>query len=114
MSGRDAFSGTSDWRLFRVSTGEKLLWLCVVDPELRTYVYIPDSERFHLNNGVYADFVWDHDLTYVPIGIGEARELISAHVGALPPELTSDQRTRYLTENAFGVEETFTQVERTN
>lgn len=114
MSGRDAFSGTSAWRLFRVSTGEKLLWLCAVDPELRTYVYIPDSGRFHLNNGVYADFVWDRELTYVPIGVEEAQVLVAARVGALPLELSVSQRKRYLSEGSLAVEETFARVEWTS
>ncbi len=114
MSGRDAFSGTGAWRLYRVLTGEKLLWLCAVDPELRTYVFIPDSGRFHLNNGVYADFVWDNELAYVPIGVEEARALIAARVGALPPELPDSQRKRYLTDAPLDVEETLAHFERSS
>jgi hypothetical protein len=114
MSGFGWFSGNDDWRLFRVQADERLLWLCVVDPEVRTYVYIPDSGCFHLNRGVYVDFIWDNDLTYVPIGIEEARVLIASRVGALPPQLTSSQRMRYLTDNPLDVEETLAHVERTS
>lgn len=112
MSGAEAYSGTSAWRLFRVLAGDKLLWLCVVDSELRTYVYIPDSGCFHPNNGVYVDFVWDNELTYVPISVEDALVLISARVGALPSELTVSQRKRYLTDGSVGVEEAFAHVER--
>lgn len=111
MSGAEAYSRTSAWRLFRVLAGDKLLWLCVVDSELRTYVYIPDSGCFHPNNGVYVDFVWDNELTYVPVGAEEARVLIAARVGALPPELTLTQRRRYLTDGHLEVEETLARVE---
>lgn len=112
MSDPEVFSGTGAWRLFRVLAGDELLWLCAVDPELRTYVYIPDSGRFHLNNGVYADFVWDHELTYVPIGVEEAHALIAARVGALPPELPGSQRKRYLTDAPLDAEEALARVER--
>ncbi|MFJ6533875.1 hypothetical protein [Microbacterium sp. NPDC091662] len=114
MSGVEVFSGTSAWRLLRVLAGERLLRLCVVDSELRTYVYIWDSGRFHPNNGVYVDFVWDNELTYVPIGVEEGRVLIAARVGSLPPELTLTQRRRYLTDGHLGVEETLARVERSS
>lgn len=110
MSGLEDLSGSSEWRLLRVQTGERLLWLCVVSPELWTYVYIPDSGRFHLNNGVYVDYIWDNELTYVPIGVDEARDLIEARVGQLPPEMPSGIRRRYLTSEQLDVEETLASV----
>lgn len=51
-------------------------------------------------------------LTYVPVGVEEARVLIAARVGALPPELTLNQRRRYLTDGHLEVEETLARVER--
>lgn len=112
MSGPEGLSGNNEWRLLRVQAGEKLLWLCVVNPELWTYVYIPDSGRFHLNKGVFVDYVWDGELTYVPIDVQEARDLIAAKVGALPPAMMSSRRERYLTDEQLGVEETLARVER--
>ncbi|KJL29557.1 hypothetical protein [Microbacterium oxydans] len=112
MSGSTDPSDNSEWRLLRVQAGERLLWLCVVNPELWTYVYIPDSGRFHLNKGVFVDYVWDGELTYVPIDVQEARDLIAARVGALPPAITSDQRRRYLSDEQLDTEVAFTHVER--
>lgn len=114
MSGPEDLAANSEWRLLRVQAGEKLLWLCVVNPELWTYVYIPDSGRFHLNKGVFVDYVWDGELTYVPIDVQEARGLIAARVGALPPEMTSYQRRRYLTDEQLDAEVALTHVERAN
>jgi hypothetical protein len=112
MSGAEANFGTSAWRLFRVLAGDKLLWLCVVDSERRTCVYIPDSGCFHPNNGVYVDFVWDNERTYVPISVKDARVLIAARVGALPSELTASQRKRYLTDGSLGVDEALAHAEQ--
>jgi hypothetical protein len=100
-----AGGGCSAWR-----QGERLLWLCLVNPELWTYVYIPDSGRFHLNKGVFVDYVWDGELTYVPIDVQEARDLIAARVGALPPEITSYQRRRYLTDEQLDAEVALTML----
>jgi len=75
-------------------------------------VYIPDSGRFHFNNGVYVDYAWDGELTDVPIGVQEARDLIAAKVGALPPAMMSSRRKRYLSEEQLDVEETLARVER--
>lgn len=105
MSGSADPCGNSGWRLLRVQAGESLIWLCVVNPELCTYVYIPDSGRFHLNKGVFVDYVWDNELTYVPVGIDEARDLIEARVGQLPSEMPFERRTRYLTAEQLDVED---------
>lgn len=111
MSGPDDPSGNSEWRLLRVQAGERILWLCVVDPELWTYVYVPDSGRFHFNNGVFVDFVWDNELTYVAIDIEEARDMIANKVGALPPAMTSSQRKRYLTDEQLDAEVALAYIE---
>lgn len=112
MSGSEDPSGYDEWRLLRVQAGERLLWLCVVNPELWTYVYIPDSGRFHLNKGVFVDYVWDGELTYVPIEVQEARDLIAAKVGALRPEMTSSERRRFLTDEQLDVEVALAHIER--
>ncbi len=114
MSDTTGPSGNGEWRLLRVQAGERLIWLCVVNPELWTYVYIPDSGRFHLNNGVYVDFIWDNELTYVPVGIDEARDLIEARVGQLPSELPIELRGRYLTAEQLDVEDVLAQVAEGN
>ncbi|MFJ3474337.1 hypothetical protein ACIPJ1_15450 [Microbacterium maritypicum] len=114
MSGSTDPSGNSEWRLLRVQAGDRLLWLCVVNPELWTYVYIPDSGRFHLNKGVFVDYVWDNELTYVPIGIDEARDLIEARVGQLPSELPFELRGRYLTAEQLDVEDVLAHVAEGN
>lgn len=85
-----------------------------MNPELWTYVYIPDSGRFHLNNGVYVDFIWDNELTYVPIGIDEAGDLIEARVGQLPSELPFELRGRYLTAVQLDVEDVLAHVAEGN
>lgn len=114
MSGHEDLSGDSDWRLLRVQAGERVLWLCVVNPELWTYVYIPDSGRFHLNKGVFVDYVWDNELTYVPVGIDEARGLIEARVGQLPSELPFERRRRYLTAEHLEVEDVLAHLAERN
>lgn len=114
MSGHEDLSANSEWRLLRVQAGEKLLWLCVVNPELWTYVYIPDSGRFHLNKGVFVDYVWDGELTYIPIDVQEARDLIAARVGALRREMTSSERRRFLTDEQLDAEVTLAHIERTS
>lgn len=105
------FSAQNGRRLFRVEAQDKLLWLCFVSSEIRTYVYIPDSGRFHLNHGVYIDFIWDNELTYVPIGVEEAHDLIAARVGALPAKLKGFERDRYLTDQSLDVAEVFAQID---
>lgn len=107
-----SFFGQGAWTFYSVQNASRLVWLCVVTPEVRTYVYIPDSGRFHINNGVYVDYVWDNDLTYVAIGIDEARDLIEMQIGLLPPEMPSEQRKRYLTGEQLKVEDVFASVER--
>lgn len=52
----------------------------------------------------WPDFIWDNELTYVPVGIDEARGLIEARVGQLPSELSIDRRRRYLTAEQLDVE----------
>lgn len=104
--------GQETWTLYRVQAGVKLVWLCVVTPEVRAYVYIPDSGRFHLNHGVYVDYIWDQDLTYVPVGVDEARELIEARVGLLPPTMSGARRRRYLTDETLDVEDVLANTEQ--
>lgn len=110
MNGPQRLSEQGAWRLLRVQEGERLIWLCAVDPELRTFVYVPDSGCFHLNKGVYADFVWDHELTYLPIGVAEARQLIAARVGGLPLDLAPDERHRYLNAEQLDAEDVLAQI----
>jgi hypothetical protein len=74
----------------------------------------PDSGRFHLNNGVYVEFIWDNELTYVPIVVDEARDLIEARVGQLPSELSLERRRRYLTAEQLDAEEVFAHLAEGN
>ncbi len=54
---------------------------------------------------MFVDYVWDNELTYVPMGIDEARGLIEARVGQLSSEMPFERRTRYLTAEQLDVED---------
>lgn len=108
--GEDRFSAAAGWKLLRVNNSDTTLWLCAVTPEVLTYVYVPDSGRFHDNQGVYVDYIWDHELTYVPVTTSEARCLIESGVGRLPVDLPREVRERFMAADQIDVDDVFEHV----
>jgi hypothetical protein len=69
-------------RLYLVTDGGREVWLAAGDG-LDMYSYVPETGRFHLNDGLGDDFVTGGGLTYTPIGVTEARRLIERRVGSV-------------------------------
>lgn len=107
----NAFETLAGWKLLRVDSSGRVLWLCAVTPEVSTYVYIPDSGRFHLNDGVYTDYVWDRENAYSAVSVAEARGLIESAVGRLPSDLPGELRAQLLTDEQIAVDDVFRHVE---
>lgn len=47
------------------------------------YSYVPETGRFHLNDGLGDDFFTGGGLTYTSIGVTEAKALIERRVGSV-------------------------------
>ena len=70
-------------RLYLVSDGGgREIWLAA-EYGHDLYSYVPETGRFHLNDGLGDDFFTGGGLTYTPVGVSEARTLIERQVGSV-------------------------------
>lgn len=60
-------------------------WVAYVDEELRVWTYVQNTRRFHLNDGVFLDFMVEHRSCYQRIDADAVRREISHGTGTLHP-----------------------------
>ncbi|WP_020385730.1 hypothetical protein [Kribbella catacumbae] len=76
-------------RLFLVTEDGEQIWVAaLIDEDIWTYV--PNTGRFHRNDGLRHDFFMLNELEYAEIGLSEARRLIAAGVGTVTGEWRAD------------------------
>lgn len=59
------------------------VWIAHEDNEMRIWTYMQNTGKFHLNQGLYRDFYFEHANTYAPISVDTALEQIAEGVGKL-------------------------------
>lgn len=66
------------------------IWAAHKDDEMRIWVYVQNTDRFHLNQGLYRDFLFEHANSYEPITVEVVRKVICDGIGRLETR-TSDR-----------------------
>jgi hypothetical protein len=59
------------------------IWAAHQDDEMRIWVYLQNTGRFHLNQGLYRDFLFEHANSYEPITVEAVRRAICDGIGRL-------------------------------
>ncbi len=54
------------------------------------YAYVPNTQRFHRNDGLRDDYFMERELEYDEIGVVDARRLIETELAALDEERMAD------------------------
>lgn len=81
-------------RLLKVSDGDRDLWVAALLGD-RMYVYVDNTGQFHRNDALSEEYLLDQDLAYEPIGVSQARDFMSQHVGRGDDDKVRDQLARY-------------------
>lgn len=68
--------------LVRNAAGDPV-WVAHEDSEMRIWTYVHNTGKFHLNQGLYRDFYFDHANTYTPISADAALQHIGEGIGKL-------------------------------
>jgi hypothetical protein len=99
-------------KLFRVSDTEDdtTLWVAALGGE-HLYCYVQNTGRFHDNNALRNDYYMERELSYQPIGVAEARELIADGVGLADEQQMERALARWRGDpGALAPEDVFTAV----
>lgn len=75
--------------LYVVRDGERFVWMAAVLGE-DVYCFVPDTGRFHRNEGLREDFFMERELQYEGVTVGRARALIESGLDRLDPEVMAD------------------------
>lgn len=59
------------------------VWIAHEDNEQRIWTYVQNTGKFHLNQGLYRDFYFEHANTYAPISADDALQQIRSGIGKL-------------------------------
>lgn len=80
--------------LVRNPEGQRV-WVAYEDDQWRLWTFVQNTGMFHLNQGVYLDFYFEHENSYEPITAEAARQIIQEGVGRVDPEVWAFQIHRY-------------------
>lgn len=80
--------------LYVVREGERFVWLAALLGE-DVYTYVPNTGRFHLNEGLREDYFMTRDLQYEEITAAKAQALIEAGIDDLDEDLMEDSLARW-------------------
>ncbi|HEY0618490.1 MAG TPA: hypothetical protein VGD15_12910 [Kribbella sp.] len=85
--------------LYIVKEGRRLVWLAARLGE-DVYSYVPDTGKFHRNEGLRDDFFMEQDLQYEEISVAGARAAIDAGLEPLDEQLMADHLNDWRTDAA--------------
>jgi hypothetical protein len=85
--------------LYIVKEGRRLVWLAARLGE-DVYSYVPDTGKFHRNEGLRDDFFMEQDLQYEETSVAEARAAIDAGLEPLDEQLMADHLSDWRTDAA--------------
>lgn len=83
--------------LVRNTIGDAI-WIAHEDDEMRIWSYVPNTGKFHLNQGLYLDFFFEHKNTYEPITVAAAQQAIRDDIGKLDGRTLSHLIDRFQTD----------------
>jgi hypothetical protein len=96
--------------LYAVRDGERFVWVAAVLGE-DVYCFVPDTGRFHRNEGLRDDFFMDRELAYEAVTVARARRLIEGGLPALDPEVMADHLAEWRADSrALEPEQVFASV----
>jgi len=75
--------------LYVVRDRERFVWVAAVLGE-DVYSYVPDTGKFHRNEGLRDDFFMERELEYEQVTVARAKNLIDAGIEPLDPEVMGD------------------------
>ena len=73
----------------------KVTWVAYEDDEARIWSYVQNTGRFHLNNGLYLDFYFEHTNTYRPITRELAQRAMDDGVGEIDARVLGHMVDRF-------------------
>lgn len=71
------------------------VWVAWEDDEMRIWSHVQNTGMFHMNQGLYLDFYFDHHNTYEPIEAAAAREAIRDGVGRFDEDIVGHLVKKY-------------------
>jgi hypothetical protein len=96
--------------LYVVRDGERFVWIAALLAE-DIYTYVPNTGKFHLNEGLRDDFFMAQDLQYEQVTVSKAKAMIDAGIEPVDEELMADSLTRWRSDpEQFDPEQVFASV----
>ncbi|GAA0961567.1 hypothetical protein GCM10009554_78250 [Kribbella koreensis] len=75
--------------LYLVKDGGRFVWVAALIGE-DIYTYVPDTGKFHRNEGLRDDYFMAQDLQYERVTVSKARAVIDAGLEPLDEDLMGD------------------------
>lgn len=96
--------------LYVVRDGERFVWIAALLAE-DIYTFVPNTGKFHLNEGLRDDYFMTRNLQYEQITVAKAKAMIEAGLEPVDEELMADSLTRWRSDpEQFHPEQVFASV----
>lgn len=80
--------------MYVVRDGSEVLWIAALIAE-DIYTYVPNTGKFHRNDGLREDFFMTRDLTYEEVTVIKAKDTIEAGLPALDEQTMADHLSEW-------------------
>lgn len=96
--------------LYVVRDGERFVWIAALLAE-DIYTYVPNTGKFHLNEGLRDDFFMARNLQYEQVSVVKAKAMIDTGLEPADEELMADSLARWRSDpEQFDPEQVFASV----